>query len=348
MILELLTQVVGDVWALLLHTWPFLLVSMVVAAALPVYVGAERLRGWLSRRVPVAVAGAVALGTLTPFCSCGTTAVVLGALAAQVPWAPLVAFMVSSPLTSPAELTLSIGLFGGTFATLFFVGTIVLGLAAGGVAHLAERAGWLAGQARMRASESSCGTACATPAPAAAAPAAPCCGEAPAGGGSGGVATAVATLAPPALRLRAPQAATELARRWRLHQLAGELVTVGRRLGLYFLAFSALGYLLTAIVPTGWLVRYLGGDSPLAVPLAALLGIPVYLNTDASLPLVATLMQHGMGAGPAMAFLVTGAGTSIAAVAGMLVIARERVVALVIGLLAAGALALGWLAHVLV
>jgi uncharacterized membrane protein YraQ (UPF0718 family) len=361
-VVEVLARVVGDVWALLLHSWAFLLISAVAAAALPVYVGAERLRAWLSRRVLAAVLGAVALATLTPFCSCGTTAVVLGALAAHVPWAPVVAFMVASPLTSPAELTLSIGLFGGPFATLFFVGTIVLGLAAGGIAHLVERTGWLAGQARMPATGtatscvtdtgSSCSLPTAEPSPAAAEPA-PCCGDAPALGGSAGtrtglpIATAIATVAPVATRQPVHTAPASLVRRWQLDVFARELVTVGRRLAVYFVGFAALGHLLIETIPTHWLTGYLGGDSPLAVPMAAVLGIPVYLNTDASLPLVATLMQGGMGAGPAMAFLVTGAGTSIGATSGMLLIARGRVVGLVVGLLFAGALALGGLADLL-
>jgi uncharacterized membrane protein YraQ (UPF0718 family) len=85
-------------------------------------------------------------------------------------------------------------------------------------------------------------------------------------------------------------------------------------------------------------------NSPLAVPLAALLGIPVYLTTEGSLPLVAALMQGGMGPGPALAFVITGAGTSIGAISGMLLIARRRVVALVVGLLFAGALVVGWAA----
>ena len=66
---------------------------------------------------------------LTPFCSCGTTAVVLGAMASSVPWAPVVAFMVSSPLTSPQEYVWSVGLFGPAFATTFFVAAIAAGLA---------------------------------------------------------------------------------------------------------------------------------------------------------------------------------------------------------------------------
>jgi hypothetical protein len=46
-----------------------------------------------------------------------------------------------------------------------------------------------------------------------------------------------------------------------------------------------------------------------------------------------------------MAFLVTGAGTSIGAISGLFVIARKRIVGLVVGLLFGGALVLGWVAQ---
>jgi len=80
-----------------------------------------------------------------------------------------------------------------------------------------------------------------------------------------------------------------------------------------------------------------------SVPLAAVLGIPVYLNTDASLPLVASLLHGGMAPGAGIAFLITGAGTSVGAISGMLLIARWRIVALVIGTLLVCAMATGWL-----
>jgi len=53
-----------------------------------------------------------------------------------------------------------------------------------------------------------------------------------------------------------------------------------------------------------------------------------------------------MGPGPAMAFLVTGAGTSIGAISGLFVSARRRVVGLVVIPLFAGALALGWISQI--
>lgn len=328
---EILARVAQDVWLTVLHNWPFLLASVVVASVIQVYVGTDRLAGWMRGRTRRAVVGAVGVGALTPFCSCGTTAVVLGAMASAVPWAPLVAFMVSSPLTSPGEYVLSAGLFGPAFATTFFVAAIVIGLVSGGVTVLIERTGLLDGQARVQA------------------PAAPTLRSRPRAGSS-----KVTPADRPDPQGRTVLAVVEAptcgdacdapAARSRGAELTRALLLNGRRLAVYFLAFAGLGYLLIEAVPTQVLTTYLGGDSWWSVPLAALIGVPVYLNTDGSLPLVASLMDGGMGPGAALAFLITGAGTSVGAVTGMLVIARWRVVALVIGSLFAGALVLGYLA----
>jgi hypothetical protein len=111
-IADLLGRVAGDVWSTVAADWPYLLLSVLASAAVPVYLGTDRLGSWLSQRRWLAIGAAVLLATMTPFCSCGTTAIVLGMLATRTPWAPIVAFMVASPLTSPEELLLSAGLFG--------------------------------------------------------------------------------------------------------------------------------------------------------------------------------------------------------------------------------------------
>jgi uncharacterized membrane protein YraQ (UPF0718 family) len=312
---DLLGRVAGDVWSTMAADWPYLLLSILVAAAVPVYLGTDRLSGWLSQRRWLAISAAVLLATLTPFCSCGTTAIVLGMLATRTPWAPIVAFMVASPLTSPEELVLSAGLFGWPFALILFTGTIALGLAAGGVTDLLERSRWLAGQARMRPAE--CGRgAC----PASALPADP---------------------APPAANGGPVAVRSGIVARLRFAEFARELAGPGRRLALYFLGYSAIGYLLIELLPTGLLTGLLSGHSPASIALAAALGIPVYITTEASLPMVAALIHGGLGLGPAMAFLITGAGTSIGAITGAFVIARARVITLVVVLLFAGALVLG-------
>lgn len=319
--IDFLGRVGQDVLGTVERVWPFLALSAVAAAFVSVYVGTDRVARLLRRRELVATAGTVLLATLTPFCSCGTTAVLVGMLATAAPWAPLVAFMVASPLTSPAELVLSAGLFGWPFALVFFIGTIALGFAAGGIAAVLDRAGWLTGQARLQPAGGSCSTGtCPAPEPVAAS----------IGPGTASIAE---------MRTRRD--------RWKVGEFLSELWSTGRKLAFFFLGFTIVGYAAIEAIPTWWLTDQLGDGSALAIPLAALLGIPAYINTEASLPLISTLMDGGMGAGPAMAFLVTGAGTSIGAISGLFVIARTRVVGLVVAVLLGGALLLGWLAQAL-
>ena len=87
--IDLLTRVAGDVLRTFETLWPLLAIAVLVAAAMPVYVGLDRVSRLLRRKWWVATLGAVALATLTPFCSCGTTAVLLGMIASASPWAPL-------------------------------------------------------------------------------------------------------------------------------------------------------------------------------------------------------------------------------------------------------------------
>ena len=84
------------------HNWPLLLISIIISAALKLYIDQDAIARFLRRntRNSVLISTGVAVGT--PFCSCGTTALVLGMMASTVPWAPIVAFLVASPLVARA------------------------------------------------------------------------------------------------------------------------------------------------------------------------------------------------------------------------------------------------------
>src|SRR6266498_4981745 len=131
------------------HNWYLLVLSIVISAALKFYVDQDAIARFLRRNTKNSVFMSTGVAVATPLCSCGTTAVVLGMMASTVPWAPIVAFLVSSPLTSPQELFYSAGIFGWPFAIAFFISSILLGLAGGAIASFAEARGWLVKQARM-------------------------------------------------------------------------------------------------------------------------------------------------------------------------------------------------------
>jgi uncharacterized membrane protein YraQ (UPF0718 family) len=310
---SLLQYAFGKVIETFSHNWLLLVISIVVSAALKLYLKEDAAARFLRRNTKNSVLLSTGVAVATPLCSCGTTAIVLGMMASTIPWAPIVAFLVASPLTSPQELFYSAGLFGWKFATAFFIASILLGLAGGAVASFAESRGWLKNQARM------------------AKPKSPSLSL-------GGIAGAPMPIGLPVLASPAPaQKQTVNFQMW-----LQELTDVSRRLLPLFIGFTFLGYLLNGLIPAEWIVRLFGAGNAYSVPLAATLGLPFYINTEASLPLVRAMLDGGMSQGAALAFLITGAGTSFGAIGGALTIARWRVIAIVIGTLWVGSIAIGF------
>ncbi len=126
------------------------------------------------------------------------------------------------------------------------------------------------------------------------------------------------------------------------------MLRTGGRLLAMFAGFAFIGYVLNGLIPTEWVSTLFGTGRASGVPLAATIGLPLYINSEASLPLVRALLDSGMSQGAVMAFLIAGSGTSIGAIAGALTIARWRVVAVVVGVLWLGAMAAGFAFNLLV
>ena len=377
-ILDLASKAFAQTIVSLAHNWPYLLASILVAAALKAFVDTDKVAAFLQRYGGASVLAATGAAVATPFCSCGTTAVILAMMASTMPLAPIVAFMVASPLSSPGELFYSAGLFGWPFALAYFGASIVLGLAGGGIAHLLEKRGFLSGQARLGTS-----TLAATTPPAAAtgraAPAAatgrsaPCSCRGVATGSAGrftrgaaGPALAMASAGPvsacgcgaaaPARSCCSAEApGTEAAGRGasrsfasRARDLGMAVLEISKKLLPMFIGFAFIGYLLNGLIPASWMSALFGKGHAYSVPLAATIGLPLYVSSEASLPLVRSLLDSGMSQGAIMAFLIAGSGTSVGAITGALTIARWKVVGLVVAVLWSGAILAGYAFDLLV
>lgn len=114
---------------------------------------------------------------------------------------------------------------------------------------------------------------------------------------------------------------------------------------LFLVKWMALAYTLEALlityVPAQIIVSAVGGQGFDSITIAALLGMPAYLNAYASVPLLAGLMEQGMGLGAAMAFMVAGPVSSIPAMAAVWSLVRTPVFALYIALGLTGAILAG-------
>jgi uncharacterized membrane protein YraQ (UPF0718 family) len=298
--INLILHSLNQVWVSFTHNWPFLVISVVVGVILKRVLDQNKAAAFLMRYRRVSVLASTAVAVTTPLCSCGTTAVILGMMAGKLPWAPIVAFMVASPLTSPEGLIYSAGLFGWPFAWAFYIASIALGLLGGFSASILESRGWLKNQSRFQPATRELTALSAKPVPAS-----------------------------PGAKLN-------------FRDLMKDGLRTGSQLMFFFFTFAFVGYVLNGLIPQEWVAAVFGRGQIYGVPLAATFGIPFYVNSEASLPLVRAMLDGGMSQGAALAFLITGAGTSLGAIAGALTIARWRIIGLVVGTLWVGAVITGF------
>lgn len=115
----------------------------------------------------------------------------------------------------------------------------------------------------------------------------------------------------------------------------------------WVVAGVGVGAFIHGYVPTGLLSSFMGKDVWWSVPLAVLLGIPMYANAAGIIPVVSALLEKGAALGTALAFMM--AVTALSAPEAILLrkVLKPRLLAAFFGIVALGILAVGWLFNLL-
>jgi uncharacterized protein len=95
----------------------------------------------------------------------------------------------------------------------------------------------------------------------------------------------------------------------------------------YAVAGAAISGLAAAFLPASIVEQYVGDNNLMAIPIAAAIGVPLYLRIEMAMPLLAVLMAKGMGIGAAMALLIGGTGASLPELAILSAMLKPRAVA---------------------
>ncbi len=237
-----------------------------------------------------AVLVAAAFGALSPFCSCGVIPVIAALLAMGVPLPAVMAFWLASPIMDPEMYFLTAGPLGFQFATVKTGAAIFLGLFGGFATWAVLARGGFADALRPGVGPGCGGGSCGTP------------------------------------KLDAANVAWRF---WRKSDRRGVFLNEARRTTVFLAKWLILAFALESLmlryVPADAVAGLIGGDGPLAVPLAALVGMPAYLNGYAAIPLVNGLMDLGMAPGAALAFMTAGAVSSIPAAIAVWALVRPPV-----------------------
>lgn len=79
----------------------------------------------------------------------------------------------------------------------------------------------------------------------------------------------------------------------------------------YLLIGAFIGAFIHGAVPTEWISTFMGGDKWWLVPIAAIIGIPLYIRLSTMIPISQIMIAKGMALGPMMALMISSAGASL-------------------------------------
>ena len=97
----------------------------------------------------------------------------------------------------------------------------------------------------------------------------------------------------------------------RLTFAKGESREITVRVLPYILLGIGIGAVIHGYAPADLLVEIAGPGNPLAVPIAVLIGIPLYSNAAGMIPIMEVLTSKGMAMGTALAFMMAVIGLSL-------------------------------------
>nr|WP_067285978.1 permease [Marinobacterium profundum] len=283
----------------------FIGISLLVGA-LQRHIPPSRVEALLSSRRRRGYALAAGLGAITPFCSCSTIPMLKGLIRAHAGFGPMMVFLFASPLLNPIIVALLVATFGWTLTAIYVLAALLVSLTAGWLLQTLGFERFVRREAKEVTA--GCGARNAgNPTPAASDCGTSICSseamvnssasDAPASSQSSSCNSNPADASPPGSGKYSglwPEA-------W-----ADFLAVLP-----YMILGIAIGSVIYGFMPTALLEQYAGPDNPFAIPVAAVIGVPLYIRAEAVIPLAAALIAKGVGAGTVLALIIGSAGASL-------------------------------------
>ncbi len=114
------------------------------------------------------------------------------------------------------------------------------------------------------------------------------------------------------------------------------------KIWLYIILGIAIGAGAHGYVPEDFLGNLLGAGSWYAVPLAILMGIPMYSNAAGIIPIVSVLIEKGVSLGTALAFMMSVIALSLPEIIILKKVLKWQLIAVFVGVVASGILIVGF------
>jgi uncharacterized membrane protein YraQ (UPF0718 family) len=110
----------------------------------------------------------------------------------------------------------------------------------------------------------------------------------------------------------------------------------------YVLAGIAIGAGIHGYVPADFMASFMGREVWWAVPLAVVLGVPMYTNAAGVIPVVEALLAKGAALGTVLAFMMSVIALSLPELVILRKVLKLRLIATFVGVVAVGILGVGY------
>lgn len=114
----------------------------------------------------------------------------------------------------------------------------------------------------------------------------------------------------------------------------------------YLIIGVALGAVIYGYMPSDWVLIIAGSDNPFAVPVAAIIGVPLYIRAETAIPIGVALMGKGMSIGAVIALVIGGAGMAIPEMSMLASIFKKKLVAMIVAVIFLTAIISGYIFNI--
>jgi uncharacterized membrane protein YraQ (UPF0718 family) len=115
----------------------------------------------------------------------------------------------------------------------------------------------------------------------------------------------------------------------------------------YVLAGIAVGAGIHGYVPQNFMASIMGKGAWWSVPLAVLIGVPMYSNAAGIIPIVQALLGKGAALGTVLAFMMSVIGLSLPETVILRKVLKPQLIAVFVGVVASGILVVGYIFNII-
>lgn len=115
-----------------------------------------------------------------------------------------------------------------------------------------------------------------------------------------------------------------------------------KKIYLYVMLGVGVGAWIHGYVPTDFIASYTGEGNPFAVPIAVIMGIPMYSNAAGIMPLIEVLTSKGMLLGTALSFMMAVTALSLPEALILKKIISLKMIGIFFGIVGIGIIAIGY------